>query len=70
MKEAEGGPSQEGRETSGGCLFLQTDTFIEYDGETPRGSHSPRIQSLEESVRLSERQVHGGCHPGSGAHHH
>ena len=50
LEEAEVGPAEEGQQTSRGCLIVQTNMFIGYDGETSGGndptkttrSHGPR----------------------------
>ena len=78
MEEAEVSPSQEGRETSGGCPILQIDMSIGYNGEASRRndsttiteSHGWREQSLADPVRLSEMRVHSGRYPDSSGYRH
>ena len=49
---------------------------IGHNGEGARGidfaktskSHGRRVQSFGEPVRLEERQIHSGRHPGYGGH--
>ena len=74
LEEAEVGSAEEGQQTSRGCLVVQTNMSIGYDGEasggvdskTASGSLGRGERSLGKPVRIQERQVHCGRYPSCG----